>query len=163
MRPERIGMFGIFKTKNIEVVSPVTGKIVSLERVDDEVFSKKLVGDGIAVIPEEGDFGAPFDGEVSKIFSTKHAYSVRHKSGAEVIVHIGLETVALNGEGFTALAAEGDRVKAGDTIIKADLEVIAAKAKDIVTPVVVTESGNSKSIEKKSGDISKGEVLMELK
>ncbi len=156
-------MFGLFKAKGIEIVAPVTGEVVAIESVNDEVFSQKMAGDGVAIIPADGSFGAPIDGEVVKIFSTMHAYMIRDKSGLEVIVHIGLDTVALKGDGFSAVASEGDRVKAGDTIVKADLERIIALGKEIVTPVIISEMGRCKSIDKKSGAVVKGNLIMEVK
>ncbi|MEA3419292.1 MAG: PTS glucose transporter subunit IIA [Campylobacterota bacterium] len=155
-------MFGLFKAKSIEIVSPVTGEAVALESVNDEVFSRKMLGDGVAVIPTDGVFGAPFDGIISKIFSTHHAYTVKHKKGLEVIVHIGLDTVNLKGEGFTAVASEGEAVKAGDTIIRADLAKIKSLGKEIITPVIVTEESSDKPIEKKLGKTARGELLMEV-
>jgi glucose-specific phosphotransferase system IIA component len=156
-------MFGLFKTKKLEIISPVSGEIVDLESVSDEVFSQKMVGDGVAVTPTDGIFRAPVDGILSKLFGTHHAYIVRHQSGVEVMVHIGLDTVDLKGEGFRALANEGDEVKAGDPVIEADLERIALLGKETVTPVIVSEMGGFKTLEKKSGNLSQSETVMELK
>ncbi len=156
-------MFGLFKARGIEIVAPVTGEVVAIESVNDEVFSQKMAGDGIAIIPSDGSFGAPIDGEVLKIFSTGHAYMIRGEKGIEVMVHIGLDTVALKGDGFRAVASEGDIVKAGDTIVRADLERIIALGKEIVTPVIVSEMGIRKSIDKKSGTVVKGDLIMEVK
>jgi len=100
-------MFGFLKRKTREVVSPVDGQTVEIESVNDEVFSGKMVGDGVAVIPTSNTFCSPIDGVVSKIFSTNHAYSVKSDKDLEIMVHIGLETVALKGEGFERLANEG--------------------------------------------------------
>ncbi len=156
-------MFGLFKAKGIEIVAPITGEVMAIESVNDEVFSQKMAGDGIAIIPSDGSFGAPIDGEVLKIFSTGHAYMIRGEKGIEVMVHIGLDTVALKGDGFRAVASEGDIVKAGDTIVRADLERIIALGKEIVTPVIVSEMGIRKSIDKKSGTVVKGDLIMEVK
>ena len=116
-------MFGFRKRKIRDIYAPVDGQVVTLESVDDEVFSQKMVGDGVAVIPISNQFCAPIDGVVSKIFPTNHAYSIKSDKDLEVMVHIGLETVALNGEGFTRIANEGDEVKAGDVIIEVDLDL----------------------------------------
>ena len=156
-------MFGLFKSKELKIVSPVSGEAVALESVNDEVFSQKMVGDGLAVIPADGTFGAPLDGVVGKLFSTQHAYIIRHKSGVEVMVHIGLDTVALKGEGFEALVREGDEVKVGDTIIRVDLNLIESLGKETVTPVIVSEMDGFKTIEKKSGSFAKADTIMELK
>ena len=156
-------MFGFIKRKVREVFSPVDGQIVTLESVDDEVFSQKMVGDGVAVMPVTNQFTAPIDGVVTKIFSTNHAYSIKSDKDLEVMVHIGLETVALNGEGFTRIAEEGDAVKVGDVIIEADLAYIKAHAKDIITPIIISDESDVKEIEKKYAIVKEGDKIMEVK
>ena len=156
-------MFGFLKRKVREVKSPVDGQVVALESVDDEVFSQKLVGDGVAVIPMSNRFKAPIDGVVSKIFSTNHAYSIKSPKDLEVMVHIGLETVALEGRGFTRIANEGDEVKAGDVIIEADLAYIREHAKDIITPVIIMDESDVKEIDKKLTIVKAGDMIMEVK
>ena len=156
-------MFGFLKRKVREVTSPVDGQVVALESVDDEVFSQKLVGDGVAVIPMSNRFKAPIDGVVSKIFSTNHAYSIKSPKDLEVMVHIGLETVALEGRGFTRIANEGDEVKAGDVIIEADLAYIREHAKDIITPVIIMDESDVKEIDKKLNIVKAGDMIMEVK
>ena len=138
------------------------GQVVALESVDDEVFSQKLVGDGVAVIPMSNRFKAPIDGVVSKIFSTNHAYSIKSPKDLEVMVHIGLETVALEGKGFTRIVNEGDEVKAGDVIIEADLAYIREHAKDIITPVIIMEESDVKEIDKKLTIVKAGDMIMEV-
>ena len=155
-------MFGFLKRKVREVKAPVDGKIVALESVNDEVFSQKMVGDGVAVIPMSNRFTAPIDGTVSKIFSTNHAYSIKSPKDLEVMVHIGLDTVALEGKGFTRVANEGDEVKAGDVIIEIDLAYITEHAKDIVTPIIISDESDVKNIEKKLNIVKSGDVIMEV-
>jgi len=156
-------MFGFLKRKTREIVSPVDGKVVDLASVDDEVFANKMVGDGVAVIPMSDTFCAPIDGTVSKLFSTNHAYSIKSDKDLEVMVHIGLETVALKGEGFERLANEGDTVKAGDPIIRINLPYITEHAKDIVTPVIVTDESDVKALKKMLKVAKCGDVIMEAK
>ena len=156
-------MFGLLKRKVRDINAPVDGQIVKLESVNDEVFSQKMVGDGVAVIPISNKFTAPIDGVVSKIFSTNHAYSIKSWKDLEEMVHLGLETVALNGEGFTRVANEGDKVKVGDVIIEADLAYIKAHAKDIITPIIVLEESDVKEIEKKYTIVKAGDTIMEVK
>lgn len=120
------------------LLSPLTGNVVKMVDVPDEVFSQKMMGDGIAIEPTEGIVVAPFDGEVAQFFQTKHAVGIRGTSGLEVLIHIGLETVALNGEGFEGFVKQGDHVKAGDKLVSFDLEHIKAKADSIISPVVIT-------------------------
>ena len=155
-------MFGFLKRKIREVYAPVDGQVVALESVKDDVFSQKMVGDGVAVIPMSNRFRAPIDGVVSKIFSTNHAYSIKSEKDLEVMVHIGLETVALDGKGFTRIANEGDEVKAGDIIIEADLSYISEHAKDIITPVIILEESDVKEIDKKLDIVKAGDMIMEV-
>lgn len=156
-------MFGFLKRKPREVKAPVDGQVVAIETVDDEVFAQKMAGDGVAIVPVGELFTAPIDGVITKIFSTNHAYSIKSDQDLEVLVHIGLETVALKGEGFEALAKEGDKVKAGDPVIKVDLEYIKAHAKDIITPILVTDESKVESIDKKEKIVKSGDVIMEVK
>jgi len=155
-------MFGFLKRKVRDVYAPVDGQIVTLESVNDEVFSQKMVGDGVAVIPVSNTFTAPIDGVVSKIFSTNHAYSIKSDKDLEVMVHIGLETVALNGKGFTRIASEGDEVKAGDVIIEVDLVYIKEHAKDTITPIIVTDKSDTKEVIKKYMIVKSGDKIMEV-
>ncbi len=155
-------MFGFLKRKVRDVLSPVDGQIVALESVPDEVFSQKMVGDGVAVIPVSNLFTAPIDGVVSKIFSTNHAYSIKSSKDLEVMVHIGLETVALEGKGFTRVAQEGDDVKAGDVIIEVDLAYIRDHAKDIITPIIISDGSDVKTIEKNLAIVKSQDKIMEV-
>ncbi len=156
-------MFGFLKRKLREVKAPVDGEIVAIESVNDEVFSKKLVGDGVAILPVSNIFTAPIDGTISKIFSTNHAYSVKSEKDLEVMVHIGLDTVNLNGAGFERLAKEGDEVKAGDAIIRVDLDALRKHAKDIITPIIISDESDVKEIEKKLDIVKSGDVIMEVR
>jgi len=155
-------MFGLFKAKRQIVVSPVDGDVVNLSEVPDEVFSKKMAGDGIAIMPRSNTFVAPVAGTVTKIFSTNHAFSIKTKSGLEVMVHIGLDTVALKGEGFKRLANEGDTVSVGKPIISADLEFIVVKGKNIITPIVVNHEKELTITSDKVRTICEGGDLMEV-
>jgi glucose-specific phosphotransferase system IIA component len=155
-------MFGLFKRKQREILSPIDGQVVDISEVNDEVFSQKMVGDGVAVKPVGDTFCAPIDGTVSKIFSTNHAFSIKSDKDLEVMVHIGLETVALEGRGFERLVNEGDRVFAGDPVIKADMNYIAAHAKDTITPVIVSDESDVGRIEKIFRIAKCKDVIMEV-
>jgi len=155
-------MFGFLKRKRRAILSPVDGEVIALEAVEDEVFSAKMVGDGVAVYPLSDTFCAPIAGEITKIFSTNHAYSIKSDKDLEVMVHIGLETVALNGEGFERVANEGDMVEAGDPIIRVDLDYLKEHAKAIVTPVIVTEGSDVSILEKKMTVVKCGDLIMEV-
>lgn len=132
-------MFGLFKSKKTSIYSPTDGNIVDLALVPDEVFSARMAGDGVAIEPSNGTFCSPIDGTVSKIFPTNHAFIIKN-SDLEVIVHIGIDTVELNGNGFTALKTTGDKIQAGDPIIEADLDLIIKSGKSVITPIVLNKS-----------------------
>ena len=155
-------MFGIFKAKKQMVLSPADGDVVALSEVSDEVFSQKMAGDGIAIMPRSNTFVAPVAGTITKIFSTNHAFSIKTKSGLEVMVHIGLDTVSLNGEGFKRLAQEGDKVSVGKPIISADLEFIVSQGKEIVTPIVVNHEKALSITSDKVRAIREGDNLLEV-
>ena len=155
-------MFGFLKRKTREVKAPIDGQLIALEEVDDEVFSSRMAGDGVAILPVGDTFVSPIDGVITKIFSTNHAYSVKSKQDLEVLVHIGLETVALKGEGFERLASEGDEVKVGDPIIKADLNYIKEHAKDIITPILITDESKYEAIDKNTNVVITGDAIMEV-
>jgi len=155
-------MFGFLKRKVREVHAPADGQVVALESVDDEVFSQKLVGDGVALIPMSDLFTAPIDGKVTKIFPTNHAYTIKSPKDLEVIVHIGLDTVKLEGRGFERVVHEGDEVKAGDPIIRVDLAYIREHAKDVITPIIIADGSDVKSIEKRLNIVKNKDIIMEV-
>jgi len=155
-------MFGLFKAKKQIVVSPADGDVVDLSEVPDEVFSEKMAGDGIAIMPRSNTFIAPVSGTITKIFSTNHAFSIKTKAGLEVMVHIGLDTVALNGEGFKRLAKEGDIVSVGKPIISADLDFIEAQGKNIITPIVVNHEKELTITSDKVRTIRESDNLLEV-
>ena len=155
-------MFRFLKRKVREVYAPVDGQIVALESVDDEVFAQKMAGDGVAIIPMTGKFTAPIDGVVSKIFSTNHAYSVKSDKDLEVMVHIGLDTVSLEGKGFTRMVEEGTSVKVGNVIIEADLTYIREHAKDIITPIIISDESDVKKIKRKLVIVKVQDKIMEI-
>ncbi len=155
-------MFGFFKAKKEKIVSPVDGDIVDLSDVPDQVFSEKMAGDGVAIMPRSNTFVAPVSGVVSKIFSTNHAYSIKSKNGLEILVHIGLDTVALKGEGFKRLVEEGKTVSIGTPIISADLEYLKSKGKNTITPIVLNHDKELLLKNNKIITIREGEALMEV-
>lgn len=132
--------FNIFKKEKLAVFAPVNGDIIPLSEVPDPVFSQKMMGEGIAMLPEEGKVSSPVKGSVILVADTKHAVGIRAVDGTEILVHVGLETVSLNGEGFTVAVNVGDKVAAGQLLMKVDLDTIKARAKSIITPIVITNS-----------------------
>ncbi|MED4073454.1 PTS sugar transporter subunit IIA [Priestia endophytica] len=148
------------KTREENITAPITGRIFSLENVPDPVFSQKMMGEGFAIEPTNGEVVAPIDGEIVQLFHTKHAIGLKTENGAEIIIHVGLETVAMEGEGFTAHVKEGSKVKKGDKLLTVDLEKVREKAKSTVTPVVVTNSADSEKISLVATDsVIKGETV----
>lgn len=131
-------MLKMFKKKSESVFAPTAGSLMALADVPDPVFASGVVGEGFAVVPSEGNFRSPVDGEIIMLAKTLHAFGVRTEAGAEVLVHIGMDTVKLKGEGFTAHRAQGDRVKQGEVVISCDLEQVAAQVPSMVTPVLLT-------------------------
>jgi glucose-specific phosphotransferase system IIA component len=155
-------VLGFFKKKMVPIVAPVEGKVVPLEEVNDEVFSTKLAGEGVAIIPQGNLFVAPVSGVVTKIFATNHAFSIQHSKALEIMVHIGLDTVTLEGVGFERLVQEGERVEAGDAVIKVDLEYIQKHAKDSITPIVILDDNTTRSITPHLGVTNANNVIMEV-
>ncbi|SRF59672.1 PTS system transporter subunit IIABC [Staphylococcus aureus] len=147
------------------VHAPLTGEVTPLSEVPDQVFSEKMMGDGIAIKPSQGEVRAPFNGKIQMIFPTKHAIGLVSDSGLELLIHIGLDTVKLNGEGFTLHVEEGQEVKQGDLLINFDLDYIRNHAKSDITPIIVTQ-GNITNLDFKQGEhgnISFGDQLFEAK
>ncbi|HEM5104428.1 MULTISPECIES: beta-glucoside-specific PTS transporter subunit IIABC [Streptococcus] len=129
---------GISSRKN--VFSPLSGQILPLEKVNDATFSKKMLGEGVAIIPKDGKVYAPFDGAVTSLFPTKHAIGLTSDEGVELLIHFGLETVELKGRGFVSHVSDGEKVEKGQLMLEVDVEMLVAEGYDIVTPVVVTNT-----------------------
>ena len=180
-----MGLFGWLKKapeiKKAEFVSPATGKIIPVDQVEDETFASKILGDGFAVELTDGEVIAPFDGEVtdgfavepangnivspvtgtvSSIFPTKHALGLVTDSGLEVLVHIGLDTVELNGSGFDVKVKQGDQVKQGQVLVKVDLDQVTGAGKSLVSPVVFSSGAMFTLLEKEFA--VKGEEILRL-
>ncbi|WP_174615707.1 PTS system trehalose-specific EIIBC component [Virgibacillus ihumii] len=144
-----------------KIFAPLNGTIKSLEDVPDPTFSQKMMGDGLAIDPEDGKVVAPLDGEIVQIFPTKHAVGILSDEGTEVLIHIGLETVNLDGDGFEAHVQQGDKVKAGDPLITFDVEFVREKAAGIITPVIITNGEQVGFLEKtKEATAIAGETVL---
>lgn len=156
----------VANAKTVEsLVSPITGDVVALEQVPDEAFASKAVGDGIAVKPTSNIMVAPAAGTVVKIFNTNHAFCLETNNGAEIVVHMGIDTVALEGKGFKRLVEEGTDVKAGEPILEMDLDFLNANARSMISPVVCSNSDDySALVILASGKVVAGQTpLYEIK
>ena len=156
----------VANAKTVEsLVSPITGDVVTLEQVPDEAFASKAVGDGIAVKPTSNIVVAPAAGTVVKIFNTNHAFCLETNNGAEIVVHMGIDTVALEGKGFKRLVEEGTDVKAGEPILEMDLDFLNANARSMISPVVCSNSDDySALVILASGKVVAGQTpLYEIK
>ncbi|WP_177303759.1 PTS transporter subunit IIBC [Candidatus Ventrimonas sp.] len=146
-----------------KILSPMTGEAVGLGEVPDPVFSQKIVGDGMAVIPSEGKLLSPVDGEIVSVADTKHAYGLRTAEGLELLIHVGLETVHLNGECFQVFVKPGDKVKAGDLLAEVDLAYLKEREINPITPVLVCGGFQGQQLNAAAGPVQAGKtVLMEL-
>ncbi|WP_297632238.1 PTS glucose transporter subunit IIA [uncultured Clostridium sp.] len=143
-------MFGLFKKNkkdsSLTLIAPATGKVVPITEIPDPVFAQKMAGDGVGIDITGDTIVAPADGEVTLIFKTKHAFAMTLKNGIEVLVHIGIETVGLNGEGFEQLVEQGSNVKAGTPILKIDRDFIQSKGCPLISPVLITNVDNIQSL-----------------
>ena len=146
------------------ILAPMTGTAVAITEVPDPIFIEKILGDGIAIVPTEGKVVSPVDGTVSKVAETGHIYAVTSDNGVEVVIHVGLETVALNGKCFQIHVKEGDKVKAGDLLAVADLEFIKETGRNSITPIVIGSSLEGKDLVCEEGEVQAGKtVIMEIK
>lgn len=130
-----------------KVYSPLRGKAMPLSEVKDSTFASGVLGQGFAILPEVGKVDAPFNGKITTLFETKHAIGLTNEAGIEVLIHVGLNTVALEGKHFTALVKEGDSVQRGQTLLTFDLKAIAAEGYDVTTPVVVTNADDYAAVD----------------
>ena len=150
--------------QNETIQTPIVGDVVALENVNDPVFSSGAMGQGIAVKPSQGVVYAPADAEVSIAFATGHAYGLKTANGAEILIHVGIDTVSMNGEGFNHKVAQGDKVKAGDVLGTFDSAKIAAAGLDNTTMVIVTNTADFASVNPvASGSVAKGDAIIEVK
>ncbi len=143
-------------SSKILIKAPVSGHIVALDQVPDPVFSGKALGDGVAIVPTDGKIYSPVNGEIATVAATKHAFGFSSEEGLDILVHVGLETVALDGEGFTVHVNEGDKVKAGDLIAEVDLALLKKKEINPITPVLICGGMDEMQMQTASGDVSAG-------
>lgn len=151
------------KKENIEIVNPIRGKIIDLEDVSDEVFSGRILGDGFAIEPADDKVYSPVDGEVRVVFPTLHAVVIETYEGLEVLIHIGIDTVKLNGEGFKSHIEIGKTVKKGELLVSFDKDIILKNGKSLITPVIITNMDKVEKINNQYGQKNKGELVSKVK
>lgn len=142
--------------KKLSIAAPVPGKVVPLECIPDETFSAGILGHGIAVEPSEGKVYAPFDGTCESVFDTKHALNLLSEDGVELLIHVGLETVSLQGEPFKAHVKDGEKIRKGQLLLEFDMEMIRAKGCKTVTPVIVTNEDDLAGVSVENSEIIVG-------
>ena len=161
--PSEFDLTPYIKEKGNVLYAPCKGKVVPLTEVPDPTFSEKLLGDGFAVIPTEGKVYAPADAEVTMVFDTLHAITLTSSQGAEILIHIGLDTVTLKGAPFTAHVAAGDKVKKGDLLMDVDLDKIKEAGLNTITPVLICNTDDYEKISlQKEGDVLLDEAVLKI-
>jgi sugar PTS system EIIA component len=154
-----------FLRRSYKLIAPVTGTTMELSEVPDEIFAQKMAGDGLAIASTGDVVVAPADGELSIIFRTNHAFGVLLDNGVEILVHIGIDTIGLQGKGFKRIAEEGQRVRAGDPVIRLNREFILEKGYSLVIPVLITNVENVKCMSINSAvEVEAGkDIILEYK
>ena len=147
---------GLFGRKKVEFVAPMGGRLMPVTEVPDPAFSSKMLGDGFAVDLTDGQVAAPFDGEVTAAFPTGHAYGLKRADGLECLIHIGMDTVQLEGRGFDVKVQAGDKVKMGQTLVTVDLDLVRQSGKSLISPVVFV-NGEAVTL-LKTGAVARGEA-----
>lgn len=153
------------RDKNLEdipedILAPLTGNVIRIEDVPDKVFAEKMMGEGFAIEPLGNIVSAPVTGEITSLFTTKHAIGITSDNGLEILIHVGMDTVSLNGEGFTSYVKQGDRVKIGDKLLSVDFDIIREKVPSIVTPVVFTNLTENNKVEINYGEVTEGKDVV---
>lgn len=149
------------ENKNLKtVIAPINGKVISLDEVPDPVFSDRVLGDGCAIIPEDGKIYSPVNGKISSIADTFHAYGIESDDGLEILIHFGLETVSLKGQGFTPHVKVGDKVKVGDLIAEVDIKLLKSNNINLITPVLICDGIENKAMTINEGMVKAGKIAI---
>lgn len=166
-----MSLFKIFKNKkdsnnNTEIISPINGELLDLDSVPDDVFSKKIMGDGFAFKSNDGIIVSPINGTVEMIFDTKHAIGIKGLDDKEILIHLGIDTVNLKGEGFKVFVKEGDKIKAGQKLIEMNIDFVSKNAKSDISPVIFTNLKEDEKISLTKGNVTqleKNRIFIENK
>lgn len=154
-------MFKFMKPKKIILKAPMDGVIVKLEDVPDPAFSQKMIGDGLAIKPTNTTVVSPVDGEVIQVFPTYHALGIKTNGGLEILLHLGIETVNLKGQGFKHYVEKGQKIKVGDKLMEVDWHYVATNAKSIISPIVITNGEHIQKMEiLENGEVTKGQDIL---
>jgi PTS system beta-glucosides-specific IIC component len=160
----KMGLLDGFKKKEMVVTSPLKGQSVSLKEVPDETFSQGFLGNGAAIEPAEGKVYAPVDGEITTAFPTGHAIGLKSKQGLEVLIHVGIDTVMLEGKYFQLKVKEGQQVRQGDLLIEVDIQAVKAEGYKVITPVIICNTAEYQSVEGIVGkEVQPGDTLIQVK
>lgn len=152
-----------FKKKEIEIEAPVRGQLISIKDVPDATFSEEMVGKGVAIIPEGNEIYSPVDGKITTVFITGHAIGITTKEGVDLLIHIGMDTVNLKGEGFEVKVKDGKHIKQGDLLIVVDFDKLKEKGYRLETPVIICNPDQFKNITYiNPGNVNKGDVIMKV-
>lgn len=149
-------------TKDVNIITPMKGQSIALENVNDDVFSAKILGDGIAIVPEEGLLRSPINGRVETFLPSKHAVGIVSDEGIEILIHIGIDTVNLNGQHFSSSLQIGDRVNVGDELVRFDISAISALGYDLTTPVIIVNQQNCSLVTRQHGLVDWGNDIIGL-
>lgn len=151
------------QTEMREIYSPLCGTVIPIEKVSDETFAAKILGEGVALLPSRGEVYAPFDGTVEMLYEAKHAIGLKNAAGVELLIHVGINTVELAGECYRAYVSDGDTIHKGDLLIRFDMEGIREAGCSLVTPVILTNSDDFDEIRfVGSGDVDNRDVLIRV-
>ena len=145
-----------------KILVPITGIVSSVKECQDPVFAGEMVGKGSLILPSEGKVYSPCDGEISMIADSKHALGITSNTGLEILIHIGLDTVELNGEPYTSHVSQGQKVKAGDLLMEFDIEKIKSSGKSVESPVIITNTDDKEINLIANGQTNHGQELMEV-
>lgn len=150
-----------FKKKEVKIAAPVNGKLISIKDVPDVTFSEEMVGKGVAIIPEGNEIYSPVEGKITTVFMTGHAVGITTKEGIDLLIHVGMDTVNLKGEGFEVKVKDGKSIKQGDLLLVVDCDKLKEKGYRLETPVIICNHDQFKNITyAEPGNVNKGDVVM---
>ncbi len=161
-----MGLFDIFKKSEekepFNISSPVDGKVIDIKDTNDDLFKTETLGKGVGIIANDNTLVAPISGTISSFFETKHAIAIKSNNGIEVLIHVGIDTVELNGKYFTALKKEGDKIKRGEPLLNVEFDKISEEGYDNTVLMVITNTTDYTEIKTLLGDKHQGDIVIEI-